>query len=100
MTIELLGFPGCPDTPQMRANLTAALEQLGNGAVFADTNQETLPENDLRRGWPTPTVLLNDKDLFGMAPPTAPSMGCRIYAGGVPDAQTITGKLRTPGGAK
>jgi len=94
MKIELLGFPGCPNTPQMRANLAAALKQLGHSAAFTDTNQESLPESDLRRGWPTPTVLVNGKDLFGMAPPTAPRMGCRMYAGGVPTSAEIAERVR------
>lgn len=100
MQIELLGFPDCPNTPAMRENLTAALKNLGGGLTFTDTNQEALPEHDLRRGWPTPTVLVNGADLFGMAPPTAPSMGCRMYPGGVPDAATIADRLRSLAAAR
>jgi hypothetical protein len=96
MQIELLGFPGCPNTPAMREHLTAALKNLGGGLTFTDTNQEALPEHDLRRGWPTPTVLVNGADLFGMSPPTSPSMGCRMYPGGVPDAETIADRLTAP----
>lgn len=91
--IELLGFPDCPNTPAMRANLTAALSSISKGWTFADTNQETLLESDIRRGYPTPTILVNDRDLFGLPVPTAPSMGCRMYAGGVPDAKGIAAQL-------
>lgn len=94
MNIELLGFPNCPNTPSMRENLRAALTSVGGGLTFQDVNQESLPESDIRRGWPTPTVLVNGADLFGMAPPSAPSMGCRVYAGGVPDAASIASRLR------
>jgi hypothetical protein len=93
--IELLGFPDCPNTPELRDNLKAALDSMGKGWTFTETNQEKLPESDLRRGWPTPTVLVNGRDLFGMPAPTTPSMGCRMYAGGVPDAQTLAGRLRS-----
>lgn len=93
-TIELLGFPGCPNTPAMRANLKAALAAVGKGWTFKDTDQERLPEGDLRRGYPTPTVLVNGRDLFGMPAPTAPSMGCRMYPGGVPEAAEIATKLK------
>jgi hypothetical protein len=93
--IELLGFPDCPNTPELRDNLKSALDSMGNGWTFADTNQEALPEGDLRRGWPTPTILVNERDLFGMPAPTAPSMGCRMYPGGVPDAETIARRLRS-----
>ena len=97
-TIELLGFPGCPNTPTLRANLSAALVSIGRGWTFTDINQETLPERDLRRGYPTPTVLVNGRDLFGMAAPTAAGMGCRVYPGGVPDASTLAAKLSAVAG--
>ncbi len=93
--IELLGFPGCPNTPAMRENLTAALAAIGKGWAFQDTNQEALPEDDPRRGYPTPTILVNGRDLFGLPVPTAPSMGCRLYPGGVPGGEEITGRLHT-----
>jgi len=91
MKIELLGFPSCPNTPAMRENLRAALEGAGAGlgSTFADVNQESLPESDPRRGWPTPTILVDGHDLFGMPAPTTPAMGCRIYPNGVPGAAEI-----------
>ncbi len=92
--IELLGFPDCPNTPAMRDHLEAALASMGRGWTFKDTNQEELPENDLRRGWPTPTILINGDDLFGMPAPTGPSMGCRMYPDGVPDAKHIADKIK------
>ncbi|MGD9688439.1 MAG: hypothetical protein AB7K52_04270 [Phycisphaerales bacterium] len=93
-TIELLGFPDCPNTPALRASLTAALASIGRGWTFTDTNQEALPEGDRRRGWPAPTILVNGRDLFGLPAPAAASMGCRLYPGGVPDADAIAGRLR------
>lgn len=91
--IELLGFPDCPNTPELRANLTAALASIGKGWTFKDTDQEKLPEGDIRRGYPTPTVLVNDRDLYGLPVPTAPSMGCRMYPGGVPDAEEMASRI-------
>jgi len=91
--IELLGFPDCPNTPTMRDNLAAALASIGKGWTFKDTNQEKLPEGDARRGWPTPTVLVNGRDLFGMPAPSETAMGCRMYPGGVPDARAIAAEL-------
>jgi hypothetical protein len=96
--IELLGFPDCPNTPALRTNLKAALTAVGKGWTFKDTDQERLPEGDLRRGYPTPTVLVNGRDLYGLPVPTAPSMGCRMYAGGVPGAKDIAEKLRAAAG--
>ena len=93
-TIELLGFPDCPNTPVMRANLAAALASIGLGWTFQETNQEQLPESDIRRGYPTPTVLLGGRDVFGLPVPTVASMGCRIYPGGVPNANVLADKLK------
>lgn len=69
MKIELLGFQGCPNTPVIRENLQTALKAVG-GLTFTDVNQEALPASDIRRGWPTPTILVNGRDLFGMSPPS------------------------------
>lgn len=96
--IELLGFDDCPNTPAMRANLVAALASIGGGWTFADSNQEELPEGDLRRGYPTPTVLVNGRDIYGLPVPTAPNMGCRMYPGGVPTTEDIAEKLKTAAG--
>ena len=98
--VELLGFPGCPDTPAMRDNLRAALKSISTGWTFIDTDQETLPEHDPRRGWPIPTVLVNGRDLFGMPSPAGSSMGCRVYPGGVPGAGEIAERLRAAAGAR
>lgn len=92
--IELLGFEGCPNTPELRDNLGAALASIGKGWAFTDTDQEKLPEGDLRRGYPTPTILVNGRDLYGLPVPTAPSMGCRMYPGGVPDAEELASKIK------
>ena len=92
--IELLGFPDCPNTPVMRDNLAAALAVIGRGWTFAETNQELLPEGDIRRGYATPTVLVDQRDLFGLPVPTGTSLGCRIYPGGVPSTDAIADRIR------
>ena len=92
--IELLGFPDCPNTPVMRDQLVAALALLAPGWTFAETNQEQLPAGDLRRGYPTPTVLVNGRDLFGLPVPRATSLACRIYPGGIPNAAALAERLR------
>lgn len=82
LTIEVLGFEGCPNTPTILANTKAAVARLGLDARVAYIDQERLPEGDTRRSWPTPTVLVDGDDLFGMPAPTGAATGCRMYAGG------------------
>lgn len=94
LTIELLGFPGCPATPVLRANLRAALNDVGAGLTYMEVNLADLAPSDMRRGWPAPTVLVNGQDLFGMPPPDMPTMGCRVYDGGVPDAAVLARRIR------
>lgn len=92
-TIELLGFPDCPNTPILRANLKTALRSLSPAWTFTDVDQQTLPAADLRRGYPTPTILVKGHDLFGLPRPTEPTMSCREYSGGMPGADAIKAKL-------
>ncbi|GMU39050.1 MAG: hypothetical protein KJ057_17355 [Phycisphaerae bacterium] len=94
MKIELLGSPDCPNTAIIREHLRTALKSIGADLTFQDINQDALPQSDLRRGWPTPTVLVNGRDLFDMAPPNSPAMACRIYPAGVPSAERIAARLR------
>ena len=52
----------------------------------------------ISRGWPTPTVLVDGRDLFGLLAPATPSMGCRVYPDGVPEANDIAEKLKSEAG--
>src|SRR5690606_39363169 len=80
--VEVLGFADCPNTPEFLRRVQSASGQL-DGVQVVYVDQESLPENDIRRGYPTPTALVNGRDLFGLPVPTAPSLGCRMYAGGL-----------------
>jgi hypothetical protein len=62
----------CVNTAKMRASLDEALKvmNLPNNYQFIDL--DTLPKADARTGYPTPTVLYANRDLFGMAIPTPP----------------------------
>lgn len=95
MKIEILAFEGCPNTPQMKANVERAVASLGLAANVAYVDQMKLPESDRRRGWPSPTVLVDGRDLFGMAEPNGPAMGCRMYQGGAPSEAEIAAALRS-----
>lgn len=99
--VELVGFEGCTCLPGIRRSLTAALE----GAPFTEVVQQTLPPRDPRRGYLSPTILVNGRDLFGLPVPSMsvmgcrkypggfPDMGCREYPGGLPDVATLRARL-------
>lgn len=63
---------GCVNTTTMRARLDEALDRLDVPKDYAVVDADTLPEPDARRGYGTPTVLFDSRDLFGMPEPTPP----------------------------
>jgi len=78
----------------MRERVVQAARAI-RGAEVSSIDLMELDENDARRGWPAPTVLVNDRDLFGMPAPTSNGMGCRHYPGGVPSVADIAAKLES-----
>jgi hypothetical protein len=87
--IEIIGFENCPNVPLLRANVAKSLAAMGveTRAEFVDL--ESLAPDDDRRRWPSPTVLIDAKDLFGMPAPESTSVTCRLYRGGVPSEDDI-----------
>ena len=63
---------GCAATATMRANTDAALRALGMPAAYRVIDIGTLPESDARGGYPTPTLLYENRDVFGMPEPPVP----------------------------
>ena len=66
---ELLGRSDCIHTPKMEKNFVSALETTGIDKKYKYIDWASLPTNDYRRGYGTPTVLINGVDLFGMPKP-------------------------------
>ena len=62
----------CVNTPDMFINLDDALRALGLPLDYQVVNLGRLPRTDPRTGYPTPTVLYRNRDLFGMPAPTPP----------------------------
>jgi hypothetical protein len=93
-SIELLGFGGCPNTRTMRSNAQEAMRVLGLSAEVSYIDQEALPANDLRRGWPAPTILVDGRDLFGLPAPSDSTPSCRMYPGGAPSVEEIAAALK------
>ena len=71
-SLVFLTREGCGNTTTMRARLDQALDRLDVPEDYVVVDVDTLPESDTRRGYGTPTVLYDDRDLFGMPAPTPP----------------------------
>lgn len=63
---------GCVNTPEMLSRLDHALRGLGVEIGYPVLDLATLEPDDPRAGYPTPTVLLRNRDLFGMPDPIPP----------------------------
>ena len=63
---------GCVNTPDMLLNLDDALRGLELALDYEVVNLATLPSSDPRTGYPTPTVLYRNRDLFDMPVPVPP----------------------------
>lgn len=70
--IVLLTRAGCANTEKMRASLETAARALTPPAEFTVVDLDTLPADDVRRGYPTPTLLVGNRDVFGLPEPTPP----------------------------
>src|SRR5262245_30107321 len=77
---------GCVQTEAMRQNLDAALAKLGRPITYQVVEVASLPPDDVRRGYQTPTLLAYGRDVFAIPVPTPPfpEPTCRDYPGGVP----------------
>src|SRR6187401_732114 len=65
--IEFLTREGCIQTTVMRERLDEAIKSFGAPLNYTVVDLDTLPASDVRRAYPTPTVLSHGADLFGMA---------------------------------
>ena len=70
--IEFLTRSGCVQTEAMRERTETAIKLLALPNQYTVVDLDTLPANDVRRAYPTPTVLIGGVDLFGMAEPNPP----------------------------
>ena len=68
--IEFLTREGCVQTKTMRDRLDEAIQ--GTPITYTVVDLDTIPSSDVRRAYPTPTVLYDGVDLFGMSEPKPP----------------------------
>ena len=74
VTTELtfLTREGCAATQAMLANVRQALGAMPDAPQLQVVDLDTLPREDIRRGYSTPTLLVNNEDAFGLPQPTPP----------------------------
>jgi mercuric ion transport protein len=91
MKIQLLYFEGCPHLEPARVALRDAMvaEQVDQAVEEIDVESPTAPE--ALRGWGSPTILIDGKDVTGAARTTGSS--CRLYADGAPAVDEIRARL-------
>lgn len=89
--IQLLYFPGCPNVEATKEALSTALGNLS----IADTEVEDVNVHDPKtsenlKNYPSPSILVNGRDIEGYDP--TGTAACRIYdgKGGVPEVEKIT----------
>jgi len=70
--LTFLTRDGCVNTPDMVNNLDDALKALGWPTDYEYLNIDKLPAEDVRTGYPTPTLLWKGRDIFGMPIPKPP----------------------------
>lgn len=68
----LLTRGGCVYTTELRSNFDRSLRASGLSTDYQFVDLDTLPESDVRRGYPTPTLLYKGHDLFGLPVPVPP----------------------------
>ena len=62
----------CVQTDLMRERLDAALVKAGWLPTYQVLDLNSLDTQDSRNGYPTPTLLYRDRDLYGMPAPVPP----------------------------
>ena len=70
--LVFLTTQGCVNTDTMKARFDDALKTFTPPPTYSLIDLTTLPADDIRRGYPTPTILVGGADLFGMPAPTPP----------------------------
>ena len=90
--LELIAMEGCPHAAELGDNVCEAVRGLGHCCCQIDPAK--LPADDPRRGYPSPSIILDGKDLFGLEPVGDASNQCRRYPDGLPTADAIRAEIK------
>lgn len=77
MKVQLLSFPGCPNVDAAREMLRSAMASAGIRAPIEEVDTTSPDTPAPLRGWGSPTILIDGRDVGGAEAPTGRS--CRIY---------------------
>lgn len=83
--VELVYFGGCPHADSARANVRAALDLSAVKASLTEWDQRADDAPDRVRGFGSPTVLINGRDITGVGRAT----GATCRAEGAPSVDRI-----------
>jgi len=103
-TVELIYDHDCPNVSLTRAQLLRAFSEAGILPRWREWDRGDSQSPGYVRGYGSPTILINGKDVAGVAPSDGTSC-CRLYPGasqemqGVPPVELIASALRTTGSA-
>lgn len=86
MKIELIYFQGCPHVAEARANLAAALAHAHLETPVQEWDRDDPSAPSYTRQYPSPTVLVNGRDVSGDA---AEAGGASCRAAGAPSLARI-----------
>jgi hypothetical protein len=96
MKIEFLDMQDCPNMSIMWDSLLTALNELKLNQPIDKLDLIALSEKqDKRAGFGSPTILVNDKDLFDSPFPETYHPACRYYPKGLPGTKEIIAKLKS-----
>ena len=79
MIVELIYDADCPNLPDTRSQLIKAFTQTGVPAGWKEWERSSPDTPDYARGYGSPTILVDGKDVAGVAP-TAGIRACRVYS--------------------
>lgn len=92
MKIQLLHFPGCPNVDAARAAVREALDGAKVDATLEEIDMEDPAAPGWTRGWGSPTILIDGKDVAGQQRSNDAS-ACRLYPGGAPSVTMVRDAL-------
>ncbi len=96
--VELIYDKDCPNVEETRGRLKLALAEAGFGAQWQEWERSDAKSPDYVRGYGSPTILVNGKDVAGALPADGAKC-CRVYSdksgkiSGVPSSEVITSVL-------